>query len=152
MYSEKQSNVLESDIRVIEAEQKNRIISKDAEGKKKINAINGEICKVHKKMDDVICFKMKVRTSMLSVRSSCAYLDEDSGKRKLTSEKDLRKHKDYLDMVEKSKALDDIDLYKESPSEILKRMQEAKAAGVEVLFLQCHVEPDALNVIGMARH
>ena len=31
-------------------------------------------------------------------------------------------------------------------------LQEAKVAGMEVLFLQCHVEPDALNVIGMARH
>ena len=31
-------------------------------------------------------------------------------------------------------------------------LQEAKEAGVEVLFLPCHVEPGALNVIGMARH
>ena len=46
-------------------------------------------------MDNVIWFKMKVRTSLLFVKSSFAYLDKDSEKRKLTSEKGQRKHRDY---------------------------------------------------------
>ena len=30
-------------------------------------------------------------------------------------------------------------------------LQEAQEAGVEVLFLQCHVEPDALSIVGMTK-
>ena len=30
-------------------------------------------------------------------------------------------------------------------------LQEAREAGVEVLFLQCHVEPNALNIVGMTK-
>ena len=28
-------------------------------------------------------------------------------------------------------------------------LREARESGVEVVFLQCHVEPDALGVVGM---
>ena len=128
--TEIQSKVFERDLSVIEAEKNRRIINSDHNkaGKEKIDTLSGEIDKVNKQIDNIVYFKMQARTSLLSVKTTFNYFDKDSAKRNLTSAKDRKKHKDYLDVVEKSKAVEDIDFYKETPAEVLKKLKEARAA------------------------
>ena len=121
-----QSELLQRDLNVVEAEQNRRIINNDEEGKKKINALNGEITKRTKQIDNIAYFRIQARTSLLSVQSSFNFFDKDSAKRNLTSQKDQKKHKDYLDMVEKSNAVKDIDFYNENPKDIIDRLKKAK--------------------------
>ena len=128
IYEDLQSKVLDRDIKLIEAEQKKRIINSDKAGKARIDTLNGEIDKMNDNLDNAICFKIQARTSLLFVKSAGDFLADDKEKRNFKSEKDKKKHSSYLNLVEKAKALDNLDYNMESPASLLKKMEEAKKA------------------------
>lgn len=118
---------IEKDIQRIDIEQKQRSIELFPSGKKMLNDNLAEIQTLTQKQDAIIHAKQEIRCLQTKDLYNLRWFTKDNAARNIPK-KDEKKHTEYLDLMNKSKKLAEMDVNKLSPKQIYEQLQQTKAA------------------------
>jgi len=130
------NKILKTDIATIEKEQQLRTMRKDQAGMSELKKLNSDIGGLIGKKDEIALFKQKLQYITGFTDHDSSLLKSDSDQRGLR-QRDRSRHKEYMDLTDKTQALTTMDPDKMTSDQIFQTIRDAKQAADQ--YLATHV-------------